>query len=265
MRRTKTSPLGGVFVFEALGLAPLAILMMLPLVLAACSGADASGTGDDRLFVPEGLSVTKPTFNLLALTLQQRSAQTEVYLALRNDGERPACTAAFTVALLDANGDTLATGTRGLSVRQFYRFKPDESEEQTVAGCVAPGEVTMGAILDLDLGRRESGLEGIALSYWLTYWNLMDITKLPGAVTLENVRTVMQSDGVTYTGELVNELVDEPRAAAVSVFPVNRVGRPLGVAYSQGSAELAPGERWKFETSSVPESGTGFAAYPVGQ
>jgi hypothetical protein len=188
-----------------------------------------------------------------------------VYLALRNDGKALACTAAFTVALLDANGDTLATGTRGLPVQQFYRFRLDESAEPTVAGCIAPGEVTMGAILDLDLPHRESGLEGIALSYWLTYWNLSDLTPLPGAVTLENVTTVMRSDGVAYTGELVNALVDEPRAAAVSVFPVNRVGRPLGVAYRQGSEELPPGGRWKFETTTVPESGTGFVAYPVGQ
>jgi hypothetical protein len=246
---------------------------LLSLILAGCSEAheQAPETGDERLFVPEGLHVTKPTdgssgaFNLLALTLQQSRTQTEVYLALRNDGETPACTSAFTVALLDANGDTLATGTRGLSVRQFYRFKLDESAEPTVAGCVAPGEVTMGAILDLDLGPRESGLEGVSLSYWLTYWNLMDITPLQGTVTVENVKIVMRPDGVAYTGELVNELVDEPRVAAVSVFPVNRVGRPLGVAYSQDSAELAPGGSWEFETTTVPEPGTDFAAYPVGQ
>lgn len=204
-------------------------------------------------------------FKLLALTLQQRGGQTEVYLALRNDGEAPACTAAFSVALLDSNADTLATGTRGLPARQFYRFKLDESAEPTVASCVAPGEVTMGAILDLDLEPRESGLDGIALTYWLTYWNLMDLTPLPGSVTLEDVKTVMRSDGLAYTGELVNDLVDEPRAATVSVFPVNRVGRPLGVAYSQGSDEVPPGGRWQFETTTVPEAGTGFAAYPVGQ
>lgn len=249
------------------------IIIVLSLVLSACSGAHeaAPESGDDRLFVPEGLSVTKPTdgssgaFNLLALTVQQRRGQTEVYLALRNDGDTPACTAAFTVALLDANGDTLATGTRGLSVRQFYRFKLDESAEPTVAGCVAPGEVTMGAIEDLELAPGASGLSDIALSYWLTYWNLSDITKLPGAVTLENVKAVMRGDAVAYTGELVNELVDEPRAAVVSVFPVNRVGRPLGVAFSQGSEELPPGARWAFETSTVLEAGTGFVAYPVGQ
>ena len=254
--------------FEALKLRQPAIIV-LSLVLAACSVAreEASESGDDRLFVPEGLSVTRPTdgssgaFALLALTLQQSLGQTEVYLALRNDGEAPACTAAFTVALLDANGDTLATGTRGLSARQFYRFKLDESAEPTVAACVAPGEVTMGAILDLEL----VPLEGITLSYWLTYWNLSDLTPLQGAVTLENLRTVMRKGGVAYTGELVNELVDQPRALAVSVFPVNRVGRPLGVASSQGSGELPPGGRWEFETTTVPDAGTGLAAYPVGQ
>lgn len=248
-------------------------MVFLSLVLAACGGAreEASASGDDRLFVPEGLSVKKPTdgssgaFNLLALTLQQKDEQAEVYLALRNDGETPACTAAFTVALLGVNGETLATGTRGLSVRKFYRFKLDESAEPTVAGCVDPGEVTMGAIRDLDLEPQGSGLQGISLSYWLTYWNLADLTPLPGAVTFENVKTVVQRDGVAYTGELINELVDEPRDAVVSVFPVNRVGRPLGVAYSQGSEALPPGGRWEFETTTVPEAGAGFAAYPVGQ
>jgi hypothetical protein len=256
-------------VFEALSLRQLAIAAVLSLVLAACSEASdgAPGNDDARLFVPAGLSLKKPTdgssgaFNLLALTLQQRDGQTEVYLALRNDGEAPACTAAFTVALLDANGDTLATGAGGLPVRQFYRFKLDESAEPTVAGCVAPGEVTMGAVLDLDL----VPLEGITLSYWLTYWNLPDITKLQGAVSLENVMTVMRGDGAAYTGELVNQLVDQPRPAAVSVFPINRVGRPLGVATSHGSEDLPPGGRWEFETTTVPEAGTSFAAYPVGQ
>lgn len=259
--------------FEAPSLRLPAGVIALSLAIAACSGANetAPDADDARLFVPEGLSVKKPTdgssgaFNLLALTLEQRHAHTAVYLALRNDGQTPACTAAFTVALLDENGDTFATGTRGLPVRQFYRFQLDETTEPTVAGCVAPGEVTMGAISDLDLVPSEPGLSGITLSYWLTYWNLMDLNPLPGAVTLENVKAVPRDDGVAYTGELVNELLDEPRPAAVSVFPVNRVGRPLGVAYSQGSADLPPGARWEFETTTVPEAGADFAAYPVGQ
>jgi len=251
----------------------LVIVVALAVFVAACSdagGQEPPTSGDDRLFVPEGLSVKKPTdgssgaFNLLALTLQQRQGKTEVYLALRNDGETPACTAAFTVALLDVNGDTLATGTRGLPARQFYRFMLDEGSEPTVAGCVAPGEVTMGAILDLEPPASESGLDGIVLSYWLTYWNLSGITPLEGGVTLDNVRTVTRSDGVAYTGVLVNGLA-EPRPRAASVFPVNRVGRPLGVAWSEESAELPPGGRWEFETTTVPEAGSGFVAYPVGQ
>ena len=249
-----------------------AFVVALSVVLAACSDAQeqAPPSGDDRLFVPEGLSVTKPTdgssgaFTLLALTLQQNQELTEVYLALRNDGEEPACTAAFSVALLGANGDTVATGTRGLPVRQFYQFKLDESAEPSVAGCVAPGEVSMGAILDLELPATQSGLEGISLSYWLTYWNLTDLTPLQGSVTLENLKPVMRNDGVAYTGVLVNGLADETRPQAVSVFPLNRVGRPLGVAHSEGSGELAPGNRWEFETTTVPDAGTSFAAYPVG-
>ena len=249
-----------------------AIVVALSLFLAACSDApeEPPASGDDRLFVPEGLSVEKPTdgstgaFNLLALTLQQRQGKTEVYLALRNDGETPACTAAFTVALLDVNGDTLATGTRGLPARHFYRFMLDEGSEPTIAGCIPPGEVSMGAILDLDLPTSESGLDGVALSYWLTYWNLSGITPLEGGVTLEDVRTVTRSDGVAYTGVLVNGLA-EPRARAVSVFPVNRVGRPLSVATTAESGELSPGGRWEFETTTVTDAGSGFVAYPVGQ
>ena len=80
---------------------------------------------------------------------------------------------------------------------------------------------------------------------------------------ISDVQPVMRSDGAAYRGVLVNGL-EEPMIPVVSVFPINRVGRPLGVAYSQGSEELPPGGRWEFETTTVPESGTDFAAYPAG-
>lgn len=243
----------------------------LPILFAACSEApdetpQAGGqTGDDRLFVPEGLSVTKPTdgssgeFTLTALTLKQGSANTEVYLALRNDGEVPACAVAFAIELFDANGEVLATNIRGLPVRQFYRFKLDPTAEPQVAGCVAPGEVSMGAILDFPPLEVE-----FSLSYRLTYWDLSnDIAPLEGNVTVNDVKAVMRGGGTAYTGVVVNGL-DTPRSPGVSIFPVNRVGRPLGVAYSQGNEALPPGGRWEFETTSVSEVGTGFVAYPAG-
>jgi hypothetical protein len=52
--------------------------------------------------------------------------------------------------------------------------------------------------------------------------------------------------------------------AKVAVFPVNRVGRPLGVATTSVGMELPAAGSWMFETSSVRDLGVGYAAFAGG-
>ena len=47
-------------------------------------------------------------------------------------------------------------------------------------------------------------------------------------------------------------------------FPVNRVGRPLGMVMSNATTDLPPGGSFTFETSPVDDPGVGYEAYPSG-
>ena len=51
---------------------------------------------------------------------------------------------------------------------------------------------------------------------------------------------------------------------SVSVFPVNRAGRPLGAALSHGEVVIPPGGVWAFETNSVAAPGVDQLAFPAG-
>ena len=110
-------------------------------VVAANVGAD---TGGSARFVPEGLEVSarpglNSVFNVIALTLRPGSNGAELYAAVRNDGDVLACNASFSVELRGQDDQILGAGISGLMSRHFYRLT-DGSD--TVAGCVAPGEVT---------------------------------------------------------------------------------------------------------------------------
>ena len=51
----------------------------------------------------------------------------------------------------------------------------------------------------------------------------------------------------------------------VFVFPVNGVGRPLGIASASSDVELAPGESWAFETNAITASGENAFAFVGGE
>ncbi|HEY3495946.1 MAG TPA: hypothetical protein VGK73_14710 [Polyangiaceae bacterium] len=59
----------------------------------------------------------------------------------------------------------------------------------------------------------------------------------------------------------MNEFEAELRAPTVMVFPVNRVGRPLGAASSGTGAALPAGGTWSFETSTVDDPGVDAVAF----
>jgi len=49
-------------------------------------------------------------------------------------------------------------------------------------------------------------------------------------------------------------------APAVSVFPLNAVGRPLGVATASATVGVPAGGTWTFETTAVADPGVATAA-----
>jgi hypothetical protein len=225
---------------------------------------DAAGQPDrsnDALIFPEGLSVSpraggNGVFNLTALTLHRGPSSGELYVALRNDGDAPACSPALSVEILDKTEQSLAAGIGGLLVRRFYRLTDGSG---TIAACVGPGDVTMVAITDLPM---DLVLEDVGqVVYSVSYWNLA-LAPL-GEISVTRVRSVKRDGGVAYAGVLVNGLDVGLSSPAVAIFPVNRGGRPLGVAYGRGSVEVLPGASWEFETNIVSQPEADFAAYPA--
>jgi len=246
---------------RALPFLPVAV-SLLPL---ACSGDPQQPSvraGDDALIAPEGLDVTAHAsgcgkLSLLALTLRQGPSNGELYVALKNEGDTPACSPAFSVNVFDKAEQSLAMGVGGLLVQRFYRLADGSG---TIAACVGPGDVTMLAITDLPVEVR---LEEVGrVEYWCNFWAL-EVVPIEG-FRISEVEVVTRDTGVAYTGALANGFDIAVSSPSVAVFPVNRAGRPLGVAFGRSSVELPAGGSWAFETNSVGEAGVAYAAYPAG-
>lgn len=234
----------------------------------ACSDAaarrdrsDARPPGSEALIFPERLGVSalagkSGVFELTALTLQMGARGGELYAALRNDGDAPACSPALSVELFDRAEQSLAVGVGGLLLRRFYRLTDGSG---SLAACAAPGDVSMVALTDLPADLVLADVDHVV--YSLNYWNL-GLAPL-GDLSVTEVRSMARDGGVAYAGALVNGLDLALTKPAVAIFPVNRGGRPLGVAYGRGSDRVLPGESWHFETNVINQDGTGQAAYPA--
>ena len=230
---------------------------------AGVTGFSVAGTNtDERAIVPDHLQVSprpgiNSVFNVTALTLRAAERGIELYASVRNDGEIAACNPSFSVELRDRDEQVLAAGVSGLMIRRFYRLLNDAT---TIAGCVAPGDVTRVAITNLSLDAPLADVQSVI--YQSNYWYL-DVVAVPG-VGLADVQAVTRSEGLAYTGTLVNGLELPLMHPTVAIFPLNAVGRPLDVAYAGSTLALAPCDTWKFETSAVSELGVGYDAYPMG-
>jgi len=228
----------------------------------ASAGTGGGGMGDTALIAPGALDVSarpgiNSVFNVIALTLRPASGGAELLAAVRNDGDIAACNPYFSAELHDKDDQTVGSGISGLMVRRFYRFTDGTD---TIAGCVAPGDVTMVAITDLSLSPPIEDVRSVV--YASGYW-MLDVVAIDG-VSLSQVQAVNRNGGVAYTGALVNGLDVALSHPTVAIFPINAVGRPLEVAYGGAMLEVPPGGTWDFETNTVSEAGVGYDAYPMG-
>jgi hypothetical protein len=80
-----------------------------------------------------------------------------------------------------------------------------------------------------------------------------------GVTQLERFAT---ESGSAYTGTLENRLDLTLVMPRVTVFPLNAVGRPLGMATSSSTLDIVPGDSWSFETTAVSDPGADQAVYP---
>jgi hypothetical protein len=231
-------------------------------------GSDAGGTtggqnGDDALIVPEGLVVSlEPggagVLALYALTLRDGPNGLELYAALTNDGDVPACDAALKVTLYDTAGQPIGNFINGLDTKSFYLYTlPDGST--TIAACAKPGDVTMTEIATMasDISVADVG----QVVYYYSYFAL-DAVLIDG-LTITQVNTVTSNAGTTYTGTVVNALNQTVTDPSIRVFPLNRVGRPLGVALGGDATQIPAGGTWTFQTNTVETPGVDYAAFPA--
>lgn len=238
--------------------------MPWPLLAAlsqGCSNAETPAPVDDRSTVPEGLAVTalpggNGVLELTALSLREGPVGLELYAALRNVGDKPACHAALAVELFDKAEQSLAAGIVGLLSQRFYRLAQDAD---TIASCVAPGEVTMAALLELS---SEVALEDVAhVTYRCPYFAL-DVRPSAG-LEVSPLQRVARGGAAVYVGTLQNNLNAAIEAPSVSVFPTTRAGRPLGMVSASAVVTLEPGDSWAFETSAFETQAVDQLAFPA--
>lgn len=228
--------------------------------LAGTAGMGAVSS-DDQLIVPAGLDVSAleggtGSLELVALTIRNGPTNTEVYASLKNVGDMYACDAGLSVELYDKDQQSVTAGIGALLTQHIYE-RTDGSG--TAAACVAPGETTMGVINDLPDGIAIDTL-GYAV-YHCTYF-VLDVVPLAGGFSVDQVQSVEVISGTTYTGNFVNGLDVAVENPSVTIFPLNRVGRPLGAATATSTDQVPAGGNWAFQTSVVTTPGVDFAAYP---
>lgn len=240
------------------------ILAAAALVALACSSAHEGlrVAGDDELIVPKSLAVSaleggNGVLELFALTLRSGPSSTEAYAALRNTGDAPACGAAVSLELFDKAEQSVAAGISALYSKHLYRLTDGSG---SIVACVAPAEVAMGAVTDLP---AELVIESLGTVVYRCPYFALDVEPVDG-LAISEVKSVAAGVGTAYTGTLHNGLEVTVTNPSVAVFPVNGVGRPLGVATGRGTVEIPPGGSWAFETNSVEAKGSDYVAYPAG-
>jgi hypothetical protein len=196
--------------------------------------------------------------DLDVLTLRDGPDGLELYAGLTNDGDVPACDAALKVTLYDTAGQPLGNFINGLDTKSFYLYTlPDAST--TIAACAKPGDVTMTEIATMATDILVADVGQVV--YYYSYFAL-DAVLIDG-LTVTQVTPVTSNAGTTYTGTVVNGLDIMVSAPSIRIFPLNRVGRPLGVAKGADASQVAPGGSWTFQTDTVDTPGVNYAAFPA--
>ena len=230
------------------------VALLLP---AACSGDGPAG--DDRLFVPEDLPNTPRdgevgvTLKLVASTLVQGRAGPELYAAVRNDGDTPTCNAGIMIDFIDEAGQIVTTAGGPLQSNQLYRLDPD-----VILNCIDPGQIAMAASnIPSEVVIGELG----SLRHSFPTFGGFDGIVPTAGYGVSQVETVASGAGGTYKGTFTNGMDFAVTGPSVTIFPVNRVGRPLSVATSSATVDIPPGGTWSFETTTVNDLGADYAAY----
>ena len=221
----------------------------------------AAAPGDDLRFVPQGLPNTPRDgdvaggLRLVAFSLVQGEAGPELYAAVKNDGPTPSCEAGMLTDFFDKSEQLVASAGSVLQTRQFYR-----TDSGTIIPCFDPGEIAMSVSTHLPENIVLAQLG--ALKHAFPAFTVDGIVPVAG-LSISDVQIVAAGAGSAYAGSLSNGFDVSVSAPQVTIFPLNRVGRPLGAATSSAATDLPPRSIWSFETSAVAVLGVDYAAYPA--
>jgi hypothetical protein len=239
---------------------------------AGTAGTDASAPDggrspdgpatDDALFVPPGLPDTNEDGQdvglvLVALTLAPGTSGPSFYAAVQNVWSTPLCEAGMMIDFFDTSGQMVGTAAGVLQSDHFYQLTDGSG---TVIPCVAPGQIVMTGATGLPDTIVVSQLG--SLQHLFPSFNV-DVTPV-GALTVTGVVATAGTAGTTYTGTVVNAVGSTVSNASVAIFPVNGVGRPLGMATASTTTDLPAGGSWTFQTSAVDDPGIDQVAFASG-
>jgi hypothetical protein len=224
------------------------------------AGAEsAAPPDDDRLFVPEGLLNTNQDGQdvglvLVAFTLVPGTFGPSFYAAVENVSSAPLCEAGMMIAFYDRSNQLVGSAASVLESGHFYQLTDGSG---TIIPCVAPGQVALTGGTDLPATIVIDQLG--SLVHLFPSFNV-DVVPA-GDLSVSGVQAVAGGAGTTYGGMVANQIGMTASNPSVAVFPVNRVGRPLGMATASTAADLAAGAAWTFETGAVNDPGVGQAAF----
>jgi hypothetical protein len=230
-------------------------------------GSDGSSdlgapAGDDRLFVPEGLPNTNQNGEdvglvLVAFTLAPGANGPSFYAAVQNVWSTPLCEAGMMIAFYDQGGQLVGNAASVLQTGHFYELTDGSG---AIIPCVAPGQIAMTGQIGLP-----ATIVIDQLGYLLHLFPSFNVDVVPaGDLTSRAVQPVAGAGGTAYGGTVANQIGMTASNLGVAVFPVNRVGRPLGMATASTTADLAARSTWTFETSAVDDPGVGQVAFASG-
>jgi len=211
-------------------------------------------------FSPAGIElhpppIEMPGLTMIAYTMLDGQQGLELYVALRNDAETPACGASISVDLYDRDEQSLASSVIGVLGGSPYQVVdlPD-----TYSACVRPGQIAMAALTDWP---DYLSVDAVGhLAYRCPYF---EIAVTPaGEFLLSNLEKESTALGDVYRGTFTNQLAITVDSPQVVIFPLAESGRPLGMLSAEGTMTLPPADSWMFESAPTDVRGDDFRVFP---
>jgi hypothetical protein len=231
------------------------------------TGSGGAAGAVSQLVEPEGLQLHRlpgggDTVNLVAFTLVAGANGVEVYGKVEKAGEDSGCDPNITVEFFNEADQALGSWLGALYVSRLFQRADRPS---TIIACLEPGQSGMFGSTDVppSIVFDEVAYAVYRFSYFARDILPFELLEIEG-LTVAQVQASAVAGGNVFTGTVDNGFDWVLTNPGLTIFPTTLDGRPVGIATDTGPTELAPGERWNFETTSVSDAGDDYAAYLSG-